>query len=95
MNNLKQKDKEVREILQLYNRDVFLTVKLREQGGRIATKDIIEYALSMLDGDQRMIIEKEYLVKSPEDWWQAYYSKSTYYRIKNQALDVFLENLKW
>jgi hypothetical protein len=38
-----------------------------------------------------IIIENEYLGVSKKHWWKSYYSRSSYYRIKNSAIDEFFE----
>ncbi len=53
---------------------------------RIYSTDRILLALKE---EHREMLEKEYLFYE-KDWWQCYYSKSTYYRIKKKAIDELL-----
>jgi hypothetical protein len=47
--------------------------------------------LLQLDEQLARIIFNEYLTNKVDNWWIYYYSKSTYYRLKNKAMDCFLE----
>ena len=53
----------------------------------------IEQALDDLDHDERTIITHENLENAPKNWWMDYYSKSTYYRIKQRAYKRFIDCL--
>ena len=54
-------------------------------------KNKVDYILQQLDEQSAKIIYNDYLVNSTDNWWIYYYSKSTYYRLKNKAMDIFLE----
>jgi len=51
----------------------------------------VDYILSQLDEQLSKIIYNEYMVSKKQNWWMYFYSKSTYYRLKNKAMDSFLE----
>ena len=51
----------------------------------------VDYILSQLDEQLSKIIYNEYMVTKSQNWWIYFYSKSTYYRLKNKAMDTFLE----
>jgi hypothetical protein len=51
----------------------------------------VDYILLQLDEQLARIIFNEYLTNKVDNWWIYYYSKSTYYRLKNKAMDCFLE----
>ena len=51
----------------------------------------IDYILLQLDKVLSQIIYNEYFAPNNDNWWVYYYSKSTYYRLKNKAMDCFLE----
>ena len=51
----------------------------------------VDYILLQLDEQLARIIFNEYLTNKIDNWWIYYYSKSTYYRLKNKAMDSFLE----
>ena len=38
-----------------------------------------------------LLIYNEYFSKKVENWWIYYFSRSTYYRLKNKAMNDFLE----
>ena len=54
-------------------------------------KDKIDYILLQMDNNLSKVIYNEFFSNKNEDWWMYYYSKSTYYRLKNKAMDSFLE----
>ena len=51
----------------------------------------VDYILLQLDDQLSRIIFNEYLTSKVYNWWIYYYSKSTYYRLKNKAMNGFLE----
>lgn len=51
----------------------------------------VDYILRQMNEQLSKIIFNEYLINKIDNWWIYYYSKSTYYRLKNKAIDVFLE----
>ena len=51
--------------------------------------------LNHLPKESRELLLNDYFYRIPRNWWQSYYSKSTYYRMKNAALDEMLDGLKW
>ncbi len=54
---------------------------------------VIDQIISYLDEDSQLIIIKEFMYKSKSSWYLEYYSKSTYYRLKNAAMINFLDCL--
>ena len=54
-------------------------------------KNKVDYILEQLDEQSTRIIYSDYLVNSCDNWWIYFYSKSTYYRLKNKAMNLFLE----
>ena len=54
----------------------------------------MQYAMDRLSKDERMILEKEFILYEDRDWWYEYYSRSTYYRMKQKAMDAFLDCLQ-
>lgn len=67
--------------------------------GDKATKDdrrfleIIEYAYNRLTPEEKRIIQAEYININERNWWQDYYSRTTYYRLKKKTLKDFTEGL--
>lgn len=53
----------------------------------------IEFALALMTPDEMLIIERDFIDIAYKDWWRGYFSKATYYRIKNRAMDKFLNCL--
>lgn len=54
---------------------------------------IVRKALNKLDSDEYRIFYEDYFMKTDRYWWQEYYSKSSYYRIKKLAMFKFLNCL--
>ena len=54
-------------------------------------KNKIDCILTQMDNQLAQVIYNEYFSFKTENWWVYYYSKSTYYRLKNKAMDSFLE----
>ena len=57
--------------------------------------EVIMDHLHHLPKESRELLLNDYFYHIPRNWWQSYYSKSTYYRMKNAALDAMLDGLKW
>ena len=53
----------------------------------------VQFALNSCSKESRFILEKEYICHERKDWWYVYYSRSTYYRFKQRAMDEFLDCL--
>ena len=56
---------------------------------------IVDDILADMDEDERFILRNEFINRMPRYWWQNYYSKSRYYRIKGKALKNFIRLSKW
>ncbi len=54
-------------------------------------KTKIDYILFQMDEELSKIIYNEFFSSKSGNWWIYYYSKSTFYRLKNKAMDLFLE----
>lgn len=57
----------------------------------LVIKKKIDYILLQMEKTLSMIIYNEYFSSKIDNWWMYYFSKSTYYRLKNKAMDNFLE----
>ncbi|HCK87366.1 MAG TPA: hypothetical protein DHW39_01000 [Erysipelotrichaceae bacterium] len=53
----------------------------------------IDRALRDCSGDTQLIIRREYLEISSPTWWQEKYAKSTFYRLKKEAVQEFMHCL--
>ena len=101
----KQKDLIIRKIgmnykkIKFSNLDVFMVCEseenyLYEKRDLKYYKDIkdkVDYILMHMDKELSKVIYNEYLTSNSNSWWMYYYSRSTYYRMKNKAMDTFLE----
>jgi len=56
--------------------------------------DCLNYALDSCCAEHRLILEKDFISNDSKNWWNEYYSKSTYYRLKHRAMDEFLHCLE-
>lgn len=54
---------------------------------------ILETAIDLLDEDSKRIIINDFKVKTNKHWWQFFYSRSTYYRLKTKATQDLLSFL--
>lgn len=54
-------------------------------------KSKVDYIMSQLDEQLKVLLYNDYFSAREVNWWIYYYSKSTYYRLKNKAMDAFLE----
>jgi len=54
-------------------------------------KNKIDYILLQMDNNLSQIIYNEFFSNKNDGWWIYYYSNNTYYRLKNKAMDSFLE----
>lgn len=64
---------------------------LKEEDFYLKIKSKVDYVLMNLERELSMILYKEYFSVKDETWWVYYFSKSTYYRLKNKAMKEFLE----
>ena len=53
-----------------------------------------EFSLTELPEEERRIIEYEFRNRRNTGWWNEYYSRSTYYRLKRCAIVDLILNLK-
>ena len=63
-----------------------------EESQRFVMK--VNFALLSLEKDEAMIIYNDYLLKKEPKWWVPYFSKASYYRKRNKAIEVFLDFLE-
>ena len=55
----------------------------------------VEESLAALDENQRLILNNDFFFQNEYPfWWESYFAKSTYYRIKKVAMRNFLRNFK-
>lgn len=51
----------------------------------------VKEAYSKLDSLEQKIINNEFFFQDYPDWWRKTYSKTTFYRLKKQSMQDFLE----
>ncbi len=56
----------------------------------LKSKSIFEAILELLDKNQQLIIKNEFLNKRNMEWSEDYWSKTTFYKLKNKAINVFI-----
>ena len=56
--------------------------------------ELLDFVISQLNDDAQKIIYFDFVYRRDQNWWREYYSKSTYYRLKNVALDDFIKKSK-
>ena len=55
----------------------------------------VETAYEELEDNQKRIINNDFFYQNSYPfWWETYFSKSSYYRIKKDAMKLFLRNFK-
>ena len=63
------------------------------QHGRVLASAIQLDSICIVAKQERYakVIYNEYLTRKKDDWWIYYYSRSTYYRLRKKAINIFLE----
>ena len=51
---------------------------------------IFETIISLMDPAESMIIEKDFINPGSSSWHDKLWSKTTYYKLKHRAVDIFL-----
>lgn len=51
----------------------------------------VNFIFSLLSKSEKEIIANEFLIYKPTMWWVGDYSRSSYYRLKRQACNKFVE----
>jgi len=54
---------------------------------------MIDHVFDRLDVDYQRIIKNDFIEKTSKYWWNEYYSRTTYYRLKNKAMSQFINCL--
>ena len=53
----------------------------------------IDFMLSLMPQEFERIIKNDYFQERTVKWWQEFYTKSTYYRRKHEAVKLFIDCL--
>lgn len=54
---------------------------------------LLDVILSLMPHEYERIIKNDYFQERKVKWWQEFYSKSTYYRRKHEAVRLFVDCL--
>ncbi|MCR5067092.1 MAG: hypothetical protein K6A14_03395 [Erysipelotrichaceae bacterium] len=93
--NFKELDRRTRDLFELYNRTAFISFTLKQQDDNSKFYQSVSYVLDSLPEEYNFILVREYIEHAPRYWWQLYYSKTTYYRLKKKAMTELFRRLKW
>ena len=73
-------------------------IKFASGGETVPSQDAVSYVKSVkktlekMNPSLREVIEKEFFNRNTKpNWWSKYYSKSTYYRLRDKAIRKFIE----
>lgn len=55
---------------------------------------IFDFGMQTMNEDEQNVFRHEFILFSDKYWWEEYYSKSTFYRVKKSAMVKFLRCLK-
>ncbi|MBO4218873.1 MAG: hypothetical protein IKX74_06125 [Erysipelotrichaceae bacterium] len=91
----KELDRRARDLFELYNRTAFISFTLKEEDENYRLYQLVDFVLSSLPEEYRFLLEREYVQQAPRYWWQLFYSKTTYYRLKRKAITELFRRLKW
>ena len=93
-NNLsfEEKSKLVAYLFDILRKKVGINIMKEEKD---TYSEVIMDHLHHMPQESRELLLNDYFYHIPRNWWQSYYSKTTYYRMKNAALDEMLDGLKW
>lgn len=89
----KNNEKLVRYYFRLRNRNTAVNSLCDTEDNELVKA--IDEILNSMKEDEKDILRNEYVLNYPRNWWQNYYSKSRYYRIKSNALRNFIRLSRW
>ena len=55
---------------------------------------IFDFGMQTMNEDEQNVFKHEFILFSDKYWWEEYYSKSTFYRVKSSEMVKFLRCLK-
>lgn len=84
-NNSLQRYCEVKKITERYSEKVN-----NAESNKSPSVRKVEKTISLLDDPYRTVIKNTFIDCKNLYWWIDYYSKTTYYRIRNRAINAFL-----
>lgn len=93
----REKEKIIQFIFNKRRKILLLSKRVKDVSGKESSQDLflrwVHYALKSCPKEYQRIIENEFILHEPKDWWYDYYSRSSYYRTKQKAMDAFLDCL--
>ena len=93
----KEKERLVRFIFnkrkQILMYEQYVCDKNKEESAEDLFLRYVQYALNNCSKVSRLILENEYILYKGKEWWYDYFSRSNYYRLKQKAMDEFLDCL--
>lgn len=103
MKENKQKEIEVRTVFLKYSKAVHFSNLIKDGYGYFLESDDlgsldalkqfkirVESAMNVCRPITKLFLKNCYIKRGDEAWWQTIYSKSTFYRYKQEAIDEFL-----
>ena len=84
----KEMSKELKEIAKTYNRSL---QDLIVNGAQIKEGFLFDPSLTCLKTEYRTILWHDYFRKAENGWWISYFSKTSYYRNRREAVKEFME----
>ena len=65
---------------------MYIRVTLQENE-RIST---FEMLFGLLSKEEQLVISNDFIIQSDQEWWKSTWSKTTYYKLKHNAVDKFV-----
>lgn len=87
------------DIFNMYKKIKIFEESLKESpknvlADKIGNLKIFDVAISTLSEEHKRIIENDFMsIERKRRWYEDFYCKSTYYKLKHQAVDAVLESL--
>lgn len=89
MNDYVEKKERIKFIFLKYNESLLNGLYVSDSNNNYI-KDIIRLILAQMNKEEARLLTNEYIKFCSEYWWELYYSRATYYRIKKKAIYNFL-----
>ncbi len=95
--NFPQKESLLKALFRIARKQEFFkdTNMVKNALGKYNLMLLLEFALNEIEEEDRRIINNDFKKGKHENWWITYYSRSTYYRAKAQAMTKFLNYIHY
>ena len=86
-------------IFNMYKKIKIFETSLKESpknvlADKVGNLKIFDIAISTLSEEHKRIIENDFMsIERKRRWYEDFYCKSTYYKLRHQAIDAVLESL--